>query len=64
MTTPHSDPEAFWNNLLDSHQQFVAAKKGAPRVDPWDKDRDYIWKPPRPGRDGGSDGVSEVGGLP
>ena len=27
MTTPHSDPEAFWNNLLDNLQQFVEAKQ-------------------------------------
>ena len=64
MTTPYGDSKAFWNNLLDNLQQFVEAEQDAPGVDPWDKDQNYIWKPPRPDRDGGSNGLPEVGGLP
>ena len=54
MTFAHSDPEAFWNNLLDNLQQFVEAGQDAPRLAQWDKDPDYIWKPPKPDRDGGA----------
>ena len=61
MTTPHSNPEAFWNNLLDRLEQFVEAEQDAPGVSPRDKDPDYIWKPPRPDRDGGGQGVAENG---
>ena len=64
MTPPHSDPEAFWNNLLDNLQQFVEAEHYAPGVDPGDKDPNYIWKPQRPDRDGGGSGLPEDGGLP
>jgi len=63
MTTPHGDPEAFWNNLLEKLEQFVEADQDAPRVNPWDKDPDYIWKPPWPDRDGGGSGLPENGGL-
>jgi len=63
MTTPHGCPEAFWNNLLDNLQKIVEAEQNAPGVDPWDKDPDYIWKPPRPDRDCGSNCLPEDGGL-
>ena len=39
-------------------------EQDAPGVDPWDKDPNYIWKPPRPDRDGGSHGLPDDGGLP
>jgi len=61
--TTTGDPEPFWNNLLDNLQQFVDAGKDAPGVDPWDKDPDHNWKPPRKDRNGGRPGVSENGGL-
>ena len=64
MTTPHSDPETFWNNLLDNLQQFVEAEQDEPGVEPWDKDPDYIWKPPREDRDRGGSGFPEDSGLP
>ncbi len=64
MTPPHSNPEAFWNNIFDNFQKFVEAKQNAAGIDPWDKDPDYIWKPPRKDRDCRFNGVSENGGLP
>ena len=64
MTQPHSNPEEFWNNLLDNLQEFVEAEQDAPGISERDKDRDYIWKPPRPDRDGGRNCVPEDGGLP
>jgi len=64
MTFPTAEPEAFLVNLIDNLQHFVEAEQDAPGVDPWDKDPDYIWKPPGPNRDGGFSGVSENGGPP
>ena len=59
MTTPHSNPEAFWNHIFDNFQKFVEAKQNAAGIDPWDKDPDYIWKPQRQDRGGGRHGVPE-----
>jgi len=57
MTTPHGNPEAFRNNLLDSLEQLLEAEQDAPGL----SEGDYIWKSPRPDRDGGGDGFREDG---
>ena len=44
--------------------QFVESEQYAPGIDPWDKNPNYIWNPPRPDRDGGGNCVPENGGLP
>ena len=59
MTTPYSDPEAFWNNLLDKLEQVLEAEQDAPGVSERHEDPDCIWKPPRPNRDGRGPGVPE-----
>ena len=49
---------------MDRLEAFPEAEQDAPGVDPWDKDSDYIWKPPRQDRNGGGDGFPEDRELP
>ena len=64
MTNPGSGSISFGNSLLDRLEAFPEAEQDAPGVDPWDKDSDYIWKPPRQDRNGGGDGFPEDRELP
>lgn len=50
MTSSRGDPEAFWHKLLNNLPQFVEAERDKSGLDPWDKNPNYIWNPPRPDR--------------
>lgn len=34
MTTPHTNPDAFWTDLLDDLHQFLEAEHDAPGIGP------------------------------
>jgi len=64
MTPPPSNPEAFWDSLLDSLDDYLETIQDAAKLPQGDKDRNYICKPSRNDRSGGQHGVSKDGGLP
>ena len=59
----YSNPEAYWNNLLDRPEQFVEAEQDASGLNKGNEDKNHQRQLHREDRDDGGHGVPENDGF-